>query len=55
MVDDTAFWAAIAALAEGLASPPGYLPDKDVFAETQRGWRTSAGTGAAELRVAQRQ
>jgi hypothetical protein len=34
MVDDEhAFWAAIDALDDGLAPPPGYLPEKDVFAE----------------------
>jgi hypothetical protein len=33
MVDENAFWAAIDALDDGLASPPGYLPEKDVFAE----------------------
>jgi hypothetical protein len=33
MVDDNAFWAAIDALDDGLAPPPGFLPEKDVFAE----------------------
>jgi len=33
MVDENAFWAGVDALDDGLASPPGYLPEKDVFAE----------------------
>ena len=33
MVDENAFWAAIDALDDGLASPPGFLPEKDCFGE----------------------
>jgi hypothetical protein len=33
MVDDNAFGAAIDALDDGLAPPPGFLPEKDSFAE----------------------
>src|SRR5438477_280382 len=33
MADETAFWAAIDALDDGLAPPPGFLPEKDVFAQ----------------------
>ena len=33
MVDENAFWAAIDALDETLAPAPGFLPEKDVFAE----------------------
>jgi hypothetical protein len=33
MVDDNAFRAGIDALDDGLASPPAYLPEQDVFVE----------------------
>ena len=31
MVDEHAFWADVDALDDGLAPPPGFLPEKDVF------------------------
>src|SRR5947199_334643 len=33
MVDENAFWAGINALDNDLAPPPGFLPEKDAFAE----------------------
>ena len=33
MADEDAFWAGIDALDDELAPPPGYLPERDVFAE----------------------
>lgn len=33
MADEDAFWAGIDALDDGLAPPPGYLPERDVFAQ----------------------
>jgi hypothetical protein len=33
MVDENAFWTEIDALDNDLAPPPGFLPEKDAFAE----------------------
>lgn len=42
MVDENAFWAAIDALDDGLAPPPGFLPETDRLAERLAVGRTAA-------------